>query len=90
MSKLKGTPKTGGRQKGSVNKVTKDIKTAFKSIIDGNLDNVDTWLQRTAKTNPAQAVSLLIQLSEYILPKLARTEVKQEGDAKMIITVVRE
>lgn len=63
-----------GRPKGSVNKATSGIREAYQKLLENNLDNMSGWLAEIAKRDPAKAVDLMIRLSEYILPKLARTE----------------
>ena len=63
-----------GRPKGSVNKNTKQIREAYQLLTEQNLDNMNRWLQQTAQEDPAKAMDLMLKLSEYIIPKLARTE----------------
>ena len=63
-------PKTGGRQKGTPNRATADVREAFADLVRGNLDSVQLWLDRVARDNPAKALELLLQLSRYILPEL--------------------
>ena len=52
-----GTPKTGGRQRGGVNKITK----ALKDMILGALDDAggQAYLSAQAVANPAAFLSLL-------------------------------
>jgi|SRR6185437_3733145 len=76
MAAQKGYEKIGGRQPGTENKVTKDIKEAFRQLIDNNLDNMSIWLAKVAEKNSEKALMLMINLSEYIVPKLLRTEIK--------------
>lgn len=64
-----------GRPKGAVNKTTKEIKEAYQKLLESNLPNLDKWLQSVAEEDPEKAISLMLRLSEYILPKLARQEV---------------
>lgn len=63
-----------GKPKGAENKTTKDIKEAYKQLIENNLDNLTKWLNEIAKDNPEKAIRLLADLSEYVIPKLARTD----------------
>lgn len=74
MAFAKGHEKKGGRVKGAENKTTKDIKEAFKNLIEMNLDNMTLWLKRVAADDPHKALKIMTDLSEYIIPKLARTE----------------
>ena len=74
----KGHKHGKGRPKGSENKNTKDIREAYKKLVEGNLENMTEWIKRVAEKNPAKAFELMNGLSEYILPKLQRTEIKAE------------
>ena len=78
MAAKKGHKKIGGRAKGVENKTTRDIKEAYKNLVENNLDNIKTWLEKIAAKDPEKAVYIIINLSEYVLPKLARTESKIE------------
>jgi hypothetical protein len=64
-----------GRPKGTSNKATTAIKEAYQNLLENNLDNMNRWLAIIADKDPKGAVELMLKLSEYILPKLARTEV---------------
>ncbi|SDB33630.1 hypothetical protein SAMN03097699_0772 [Flavobacteriaceae bacterium MAR_2010_188] len=66
-------------RKGIQNRSTKEIREAFKELIDNNIDHVQDWLDRVAKDNPEKALSMLIKLSEFIIPKLNRTQLSQKG-----------
>lgn len=78
MPKSKGDPKSGGRKKGTPNKSTKEIKDAFQMFVENNVGNFEKWIIEIAETNPAKAMELVSNVSEYILPKLSRAEVKNE------------
>lgn len=76
MPKQKGSVKTGGRQKGTPNKMTKEIREAYKSLIETNLENMTVWVKEIGKKNPEKAMEILLKLSEYVIPKLNRTEIQ--------------
>lgn len=84
MSRFKGGDENinrNGRPKGSKNKATKHIREAYQKLTEDNLDNMSIWLAQIAAEDPARAMDTMIRLSEYILPKLARTEMTgQDGD----------
>lgn len=83
----KGSPQNlRPRKKGEVNKVTKDIKQAFKKLVEDNIDNMEKWLNRVAVNNPEKALRILIDLSPYIVPKLATTELKVEHTQQYDLT----
>jgi len=63
-----------GRKKGSKNKATKEIREAYQKLTEDNLDNMSIWLSQIAGDDPAKAMDLMLRLSEYIIPKLARQE----------------
>jgi hypothetical protein len=63
-----------GRKKGVPNKQTKEIREAYQRLTEQNLTNMSDWLQQVATEDPAKAMDLMLRLSEYIIPKLARQE----------------
>ena len=70
-----------GRKPGTLNKNTKQIREAYQKLTEDNLDNMSLWLTQIAADDPAKAMDLMLRLSEYIIPKLARTEVTgNDGD----------
>ena len=70
-----------GRKPGTKNKATKQIREAYQKLTEDNLDNMNRWLMQTAQEDPAKAMDLMLKLSEYIIPKLARQEITgQDGE----------
>ena len=80
--------KTGGRKKGSLNQVTKDIKEAYRLLIENNLNNMQGWLTNIATKDPAKAINIIIELSEYVIPKLARSETDSKNKEGENITFI--
>lgn len=76
-----GNPK--GRPKGSANKTTNTIREAFTKLVEDNLENMTTWLESVADTNPREALNIINQMAEYTTPKLARVENKIETDEEI-------
>lgn len=72
-SGVSGNPQ--GRPKGAQGKVTSKIKEAYQQLVEGNLENMTEWLEEVAADDPKEAIQLMLKLSEYIIPKLARQEV---------------
>lgn len=80
-------PKTGGRQPGSPNKVTREFRETVRMLLDDNRDNVGRWLTLVAEgdgtdkgaPDPGKALDLLSKLAEFAAPKLARTEHVGDG-----------
>ena len=79
--------KTGGRKEGTPNKVNKEVRFSYQSLVEENLDNIDSWLQEVAKKNPAKAIDLVIKLSEFFLPKLKHIE-QETNDPKPVETPI--
>lgn len=82
--------KFGGRKKGTPNKVSKDIRNAFKLLIENNLENLSIWLKWIARENPEKAFDIIIKLSEYVTPKLNRTEYKEQTSIEDLIKLSPE
>ena len=84
MGELKGGDHNinrAGRKPGTKNKTTKHIREAYQKLTEDNLDNMSIWISQIASEDPAKAMDTMIKLSEYILPKLARTEMTgADGD----------
>ena len=75
--KAKGSPKTGGRKAGTPNKATGAARLAFAQFVDNNADKLQEWLDSIAtdeKLGPKVAFECLMQVAEFHVPKLARTE----------------
>jgi hypothetical protein len=77
-----------GRPKGAKNKATQAIRIAYQKLTEDNLENMSEWIQQVAADDPAKAMELMIRLSEYVIPKLARTEVTGQ-DGKDLLAGVK-
>jgi hypothetical protein len=77
---VKETPKIGeglagpGRPKGLPNRSTQIVREAIANLLERNAGNMDRWLNEVAQDDPYKALDLMNKLSEYHIPKLARTE----------------
>jgi len=61
--------KFGGRQKGTTNVVTKELRERFKDFADDNFPKVQKWLDRCAETDPDKALTIYLQLTERVIGK---------------------
>ena len=59
--------KYGGRQKGTPNRMTKELRVLLKDIIYQELEEVQ---ERFSLLEPKQRIELIIKLMPYILPKV--------------------
>ena len=74
-----------GSRKGVPNKTTAEIRNAFQMLVEDNLDNMKVWLSDVAQEDPEKALEIILKMSEYIVPKLSRTEVKADITDKSIV-----
>ena len=80
--------KLAGSRKGVPNKATKEIREAFKLLVQGNLENMKGWLSDVAEEDPEKALNILLKMSEFVVPKLQRQEIEHEiRDKQVIINV---
>jgi len=64
-----------GRPKGSKNKITQDIRAAFKMVLENRLPDLEQLLARVAADDPAKAIDLMLKLSNRFVPELSRQEI---------------
>ena len=76
--------KTGGRQKGTPNRITLKVREAIAELTHDNVEQVQVWLERVAEKNPAEAIRLWIQIVEFTLPKLRASLTVNERPGKPI------
>lgn len=78
----------GGSRKGRPNKATANAKEAIARFVDGNAERLNSWLdQIEAADGPKAAFQCFIDLVEYHVPKLARTEVTGPDGGALIVQV---
>lgn len=79
--KGKPRPKNSGRAKGTPNIATANAREAIARFVDGNAERLQGWLDEIAEEQGAQAAfDCFTSLVEYHVPKLARTDMKVEGN----------
>ena len=78
--------KTGGRQKGSINKVTAQTKAVISSLIsdyqDSGLMNADFMA-----LEPKDRMAVAERLMQYVVPKMQSTSIELESKADTRITI---
>ncbi len=78
MARPKGTPKTGGRVKGTPNKVTYSLKEWITSLIDKQRTQIEQDLQ---ELEPKERLQMIEKLMQYVIPKQAAQQVKLDFDS---------
>lgn len=81
MAKIARNRKTGGRKKGTPNKVTKDVREAYTLLVHQNIPKLQGWLDRVGEGNPEKALQIMISLSEYVIPKHTRVNITSDNEA---------
>jgi len=62
------------------------VREAIAELLERNAGNMDRWLNEVAEKDPYRALDLMQKLSEYHIPKLARTEVTgKDGEAQEMV-----
>lgn len=75
--KFQGGAREGaGRPKGVPNKSTTNAREAIARFVDGNTSRLEGWLERIAEDDPKGAFICLMNVMEYHLPKIQRTEIQ--------------
>ncbi len=67
--------KTGGRKKGTPNKVTSDLKAWINQFIQ---DNKETFEEDFHKIDPDRRVQVFEKLLSYAIPKMQAFDIRQE------------
>ena len=75
MSRPKGTPKTGGRKKGTPNKASTDIRTWVAKILDANREE---FVLRLARLEDRDYIKTITGLLSYVVPKMSPYSIEDE------------
>lgn len=85
----KGTPGPG-RGKGTPNRSTVLAREAIGRFVDGNADRLQGWLDQIAEDDGAMAAfRCFMDVVEYHVPKLARTEHVGDGGGPVRIVATQ-
>lgn len=85
MAAPKGNSFSPGRPKGVGNKITNDLRERFKEFADGNFEKLQEWLDRTAETNPSEALKIYLSLTERIIGKVTSSNIDVTSKGESII-----
>ena len=79
----KGHTLSKGRPVGALNRSTEQMKLTLARAANKTLDTISEDLEKIRKDNPEKAIQLALQLMEYVMPKLSRTEMKAEINQRL-------
>lgn len=85
----KGTPKTGGRKKGSLNKLTKtqaEAREALENALFGRFEGIGDVLSDIQEDDKAKYIDALNKLLQYIMPK--KQDITSKDNAINPLTIV--
>ncbi len=77
--------KLGGSRKGKPNKATRDVREAIAKIAQRHIGKVEQWISEI--DDPAKRVGLFLDMCEYHIPKLARTEHTGKDGGPLVMNV---
>ena len=88
-----GFPKGGknpnaGRIAGSPNKATGKAREAIAAFVEGNVERLNGWLDSIAEDDPKAAFNCFMDVVEYHIPKLQRSELTGENGGAIKINKV--
>ncbi len=72
MTNFKGTPNLSGRPKNSVNKTTNVVKQCFTTLLETNLEQLQSDLN---SLKPYERIKIMLELANYVLPRMKAVEV---------------
>ena len=75
--------KTGGRQKGTPNKSTGEVREAIAAFASANVDQMGDWLN--AIDDPGKKLDLFLRAIEYHIPKLARNTISGDEENPVVV-----
>ncbi|MFL9845131.1 hypothetical protein [Flavobacterium rhizosphaerae] len=74
--------KTGGRRKGTPNKTTAEIRSAFQCLVEDNLDTINKDLKIM---EPEQRLKYIIDLAKFVVPQLKAIELSSNSEKPLIM-----
>ena len=72
-----------GRPPGALNRSTEQMKLTLARAANNTLNNIAEDLEKIRKKDPEREIELSLKMMEYVLPKLARTEVRAEIETRV-------
>jgi hypothetical protein len=86
MAKPKGSPKYGGKVKGSQNKTTKAARELFVQTLEGQVPNIQEAFESVREKDPAKYLDLFAKYAKYFVP----VQMNITGEQPVVITVNRK
>ena len=77
------TNNPNGRPKGSKNRVDEAIRAQFEFFVRNASEDIQNLFEQLKAENPKQALDAIKDYAEFVLPKLARTELNHSGEVSI-------
>lgn len=74
----KGKPKTGGKKKGTANKVTTEVREVFKGMMERQLLKVEDAFDELRAESAEKYLTCLSKILPYFMPK--QIDLKSDGE----------
>jgi len=68
--------KSGGRKKGSKNRIDNEIREEFAIFLRYASPKIQGLWEQLIDENPKEALNVIKDYAEFVLPKLARTDIQ--------------
>jgi hypothetical protein len=68
-----------GRPKGVPNKTTSEMRAVFSDLLNANLETIQSDLD---KLEPKDRLTILLKMSEYVIPRLQSTQMESVVEIK--------
>lgn len=75
MARPKGQEKKGGREKGTPNKATSDVRERLQMLVEGNLEQLQSDFE---ELKPVERVKYTLEMAKFCLPTLKSVDYKGE------------
>lgn len=69
--------KTGGRDKGTLNKTTAELREKFTLLIESNFDKLQTDIDLL---EPKDRIKTILELTKFVIPTLKATDLTVESE----------
>ena len=70
--------KTGGRTKGTPNKLDSQAREVFVRTLENQVDNIEEAFAKVLKDSPARYLDLFAKYAQYFVPKKTEAEIKAD------------
>ncbi|MHB1107093.1 MAG: hypothetical protein ACYCZ2_12085 [Lutibacter sp.] len=77
--------KTGGRNVGTVNKTTKEIRERFTLLLDNNFNKLQSDIDLL---EPKDRIKTILELAKFVVPTLRITELTTENENNNFLPIV--